>query len=138
MAEKAYIELFIKGIPKAQPRARRSKYGGVYNPSSADDWKTILNLALREVPYRNIFNPVSISLLFFFPRPQRLMRKKDPDGPIRHISKPDADNLEKAVYDVITAVGIWQDDKQVCVSHTEKWYVGKEEFPGCKILIEEL
>ena len=138
MTEKAYIELFVKGVPKAQPRARRSRYGGVYNPDTADDWKTILHMALRDVSIRNIFNPVSLSLFFFFPRPKRLMRKKDPDEPIRHISKPDFDNLEKCVADVITAVGIWQDDKQVCCSHTEKWYVGKGESPGCKILIEEL
>ena len=35
-------------------------------------------------------------------------------------AKPDLDNLEKGVWDALTAVGVWKDDAQVVSSATSK------------------
>jgi hypothetical protein len=36
---KVIYQLFVNGIPKAQPRPRMTSNGHVYNPKSADAWK---------------------------------------------------------------------------------------------------
>ena len=38
------------------------------------------------------------------------------------ISKPDLDNLEKAVMDALTTAGVWCDDAQVVEKHSAKVY----------------
>lgn len=50
-------------------------------------------------------------------------------------SKPDTDNLEKALKDEMTKLRFWKDDAQVCSEVTEKFY---GEYPGIWIRTEEL
>ena len=50
-------------------------------------------------------------------------------------SKPDTDNLQKMLKDVMTDVGFWKDDAQVASEITEKFWADK---PGIYIRIEEL
>ena len=52
------------------------------------------------------------------------------------ITKPDTDNLEKLLKDVMTDLGFWVDDAQVVVEHVEKfWSSGPI---GIQIKIEQL
>ncbi len=44
--------------------------------------------------------------------------------------KPDTDNLQKLLKDVMTAVGFWQDDAQVASEIVEKFWA---EIPGIYI-----
>jgi Holliday junction resolvase RusA-like endonuclease len=53
-----------------------------------------------------------------------------------HTQKPDKDNLEKAVMDALTSIGIWKDDCQVYGGITEKYWTADKS--GAEILIEEL
>ena len=76
------------------------------------------------------------------PRPKRHYRKgkfshvlKD-DSPVFHISKPDCDNLSKAVLDAMTDAGVIKDDSIVVNHIIYKKYATSE--PGVKIQIEEL
>lgn len=127
------IDTFIPGIPKATPRTRsfsRNEKAGVYTPKTADDWKSIIALYIRKYHGLKHSGPVRVELRFYLPRPKRLMRKKDPDGPIWHTSKPDKDNLEKAVLDIMTNCQIWEDDSQVCSSEVNKYYCGKSGRTG--------
>lgn len=50
-------------------------------------------------------------------------------------SKPDTDNLEKALKDCMTKLRFWYDDAQVCREITEKFY---NDIPGIFIQIERL
>jgi Holliday junction resolvase RusA-like endonuclease len=142
------LEFSVRGTPKGQPRtkARAMKTRGgkwiaqVYNPKGSDGWKSGVTLAARQaglppVPWEG---PVSVTIDAYFERPQRLCRAKDPDGPIRCTAKPDRDNIEKAVLDALTAVGLWKDDAQVCDGPVRKWYVAKGCVPGVRIVAELL
>ena len=131
---------FVRGTPKAQPRAKatmRGKHASVYDPGTAEGWK---NCVVRDArPYRPdepIEQPVSLSLVFLMPRPKRLMRKRDPRGVLPHASKPDRDNLEKAVLDALTQDGWFRDDCQVCGGSVEKLYHDKAGVPGCYIMVK--
>lgn len=50
-------------------------------------------------------------------------------------SKPDTDNLQKLLKDVMTHLGYWTDDALVCVEICEKFW---SKVPGIYVNIEEL
>lgn len=128
------ISFFANGLPKGQPRvkawARKTAAGPVarvYDPGTADGWKSIIAAAAQ--PYRPpvpLLGPVILTLGFRFPRPKRLLRRHDPLGEIPHTAKPDADNLAKAVLDVLTQIGFWRDDAVVTTLVVSKTYVRKD------------
>lgn len=59
---------------------------------------------------------------------------KHKDGEYR-ITKPDTDNLQKLLKDVMTDLGYWTDDALVASEIIEKFWA---EVPGIYIKIEEL
>jgi Holliday junction resolvase RusA-like endonuclease len=132
----------VRGIPKAQPRAkavRRGAHAGVYDPGTADSWKARLCIAARpHRPVTPLEGPISVSIDFLMPRPKSLSRKKDPAGEVPHTSKPDRDNLEKAALDALTQDGWWRDDSQVCAGEVRKLYHAKDGVPGARIRIVEV
>lgn len=79
--------------------------------------------------------PVKIGAKFFFPRPKRLLTKSAPTGPIPYTSKPDLDNLIKAVKDAIKNIA-WKDDAQVYgYGDLGKFYVEKDGRPRVELTI---
>lgn len=143
------LELTIPCTPVAQPRARariaKTRKGKafvqMYTPVKADGFKDALILATRahkDFPKEPWTGPVGFTCEIFFERPARLSRKCDPAGAIRHTSKPDFDNVIKAVCDAMTTAGLWKDDAQVCRSVIDKWYVAKGHRAGVWLTIERL
>lgn len=131
------------GEPKGQPRARAFAFNGkarMYDPSTAEGWKACVALAAKAagIPPTPTSSPIRLDATFLFPRPGRLNKKSSPEGRIEHTAKPDRDNLDKAVLDCLTQLGVWQDDKQVCGGEVSKFYVAKGERPGAEIRIEVL
>lgn len=139
-SDSIYFE--VRGIPKAQPRVRafkRGKHAGVYDPGTADSWKSMLVLQARaHRPEAPLEGPVAVSIDFLMPRPKSLMRKSDPDGEIWHTAKPDRDNLEKAALDALGQDGWWRDDAQVCEGSVRKLYHAKSGVPGARVRIFRL
>lgn len=126
------IEVFVAGTPKGQPRPRAFARGGkahVYNPSSAEGWKSEIALALRKWAGTKCAGPVTVSMAFEFARPKSHYLKNGLlklTAPKWHAGKPDADNLEKAVLDACTQIGLWKDDAQVVTLVGHKvWAVGQ-------------
>lgn len=136
------IEFRVDGIPKAQPRmkaTKRGKHAGVYDPGTANGWKAQVVEAARVVrPEMPLSGPIRVDMHFLFPRPKRLLRKKDPAHAIWHTAKPDRDNLEKAVLDCLTADGWFFDDAQVCAGENLKVYAPKGAEPGVIVRVTEL
>lgn len=138
----ASVTIVVDGVPKAQPRVKaciRGSHAATYDPKTANDWKAIVALASRpHRPASPLAGPVLLHIAFYLPRPKRLCRKRDPSGPVWCTSKPDFDNLAKAVADVCTNEGWWRDDSQVVDSRTTKHYHAIGGRPGARITIEEL
>ncbi len=147
------ITFFVTGTPIAQPRVRaciRGKHAGVYDPGTANEWKNNVMSCGTTAAYRPdsatkfeiMTGPVGLTLHFFLPRPKHHSRSNGelkPTAPSWHTSKPDLDNLVKAVKDAITQIGvIWADDSQVCATVTEKIYADEKNKVGVRITIEKL
>jgi Holliday junction resolvase RusA-like endonuclease len=125
--------LFVNGIPKAQPRPRKGRYGNFYNPPSADEWKAEIRAAFLQCRRPPITGPVRLRVDFYLPRPKGM--KDTGEQNIPHVKKPDADNLLKAVMDAMTEAGVWEDDALVFNPDPAKYYAtgGKT---GARIIVE--
>lgn len=136
------------GLPKAQPRPRafaRGKHAGVYDPGTAEHWKfTVREAAKDRWDGQPWLGAVRVDLTFVFPRPRSHFRTgknaqllRD-DAPRRwHTTKPDRDNLEKAVLDALSTLGIWEDDCQVCSGTVRKVWANAASETGCAVMITE-
>ena len=137
---KKTISFFVSGVPKGQPRPRAFARNGkvrVYDPGTAEGWKSAIAIAAEpHRPAQPIEGPIICSIDFALPRPKRLMRKCDPDGPLPHTGKPDRDNLDKAVLDALTTLGFWRDDAQVYIGTIIKQIASKTGRPGAFITID--
>lgn len=132
-------------IPQPRPRARAvtgkgRAFAHVYHaPGPIDGWRRAIRVAAAAAWDGQAFRGGVVAVLAFrFARPQRLLRKKDPAGPILRVSDPDADNLAKPVLDALTETGVWADDGQVGGLVVLKHYVAKGAEPGVSALIVEV
>lgn len=132
----------VRGLPKAQPRARavrRGAHAGVYDPGTAAEWKSLVVAAARpQRPAQPLEGALCVSIDFLLPRPQKLMRKRDPEGELWCTAKPDRDNLEKAVLDALKQDGWFLDDALVCDGRVRKFYHSKSGIPGARVTIERI
>lgn len=142
------ITFRVYGEPKAQPRVRafarkmgNGKFAArVYDPGTAEAWKSQIAEAAKPFIERTITNPVRLKLEFFMPRPKSHFGKKGlkPNAPQFHVSKPDLDNMEKAIKDALTQIHMWQDDCQVIGVTKRKHYAQDNAECGVIITIVEV
>jgi len=141
------FQIFVTGLPVAQPRPRAVSFRGrarMYSPSTSNEWKACVIRDLRQ--YAGTFPagvPLRCDLTFYLPRPRghfgsgKNSDKLKPSAPSRPTGKPDRDNLDKAVCDAITAAGVWADDSQVTDGRIRKRYATLGFGAGCNITITE-
>lgn len=138
-------DLSVVGDPQGQPRPRAFARHGkarVYDPGTAEYWKSQIAAAFPPVVITYTAGAVTVDLAFVFQRPQshyRQYRKTGlglvPSAPRTHVSRPDVDNLAKAVLDCLTTIGVWRDDTQVNSLVVSKRYADPTERSGCRIRI---
>ncbi len=102
-----------------------------YQPEKLKEAKGILRLHLRPFkPKAPLTGPVELRVSWLFPRGKRHRHKE------WRVTKPDTDNLQKMLKDVMTDLGFWVDDAQVAKEHVEK--IWSDEPTGISIEIVEL
>ena len=131
------IRAFVRGNPIAQPRPRitaRGRHGVAYVPRGhaihawraaiREEMERCVSQSEQEFPIRGESLHVMMS---FYLRKPKSNRKTLP------ISRPDLDNLAKAVLDAVNGV-IWGDDSQVTtVVMSKRWH----NNPGLWLEISE-
>lgn len=129
------IECFIPMIPPTvthQEKKVKVVYGKpvFYEPEKLKDARAKLQAHLfPHRPAKPLMGPVFFKAVWKFPAVG-----KHKDGDWRD-TKPDTDNLQKLLKDVMTAVGFWRDDAQVCAEVVGKIW---SDRPGLYLLAEEL
>lgn len=139
------LTLTVPGVPTAQPRQRHrvvtaggrtfaSNYTPTRNPVNA--FKAAIALACQAQYHGQLLEcPVAVSMQFNFPRPQRLLKKSSPFDVIQHASRPDVENVAKAVLDALTGV-LWVNDSQVWSLDCRKFYAARTDSPHTWIQAE--
>lgn len=99
-----------------------------YDRGNADTKEKLTAHLAQHVPDKPYKGPVQVLCKWCFP-----IKGSHRDGE-PYTNKPDADNLCKALYDCMTRLGFWKDDKQIYSSITEKFWA---EVPGIYVRIVE-
>jgi Holliday junction resolvase RusA-like endonuclease len=103
-----------------------------YMPAELAAARSLLAAKLKPfAPATPIEGPIHLGVSWAFTRPKSV--KGD-----WKITKPDTDNLQKMLKDVMTECGFWKDDAQVCSENIEKIYRNADEKHGILILIKSL
>lgn len=105
----------VPGIPTAKSRPRFTRAGHAYTPArTLEAEATILSsyLACPDRPETPWEGPVRVSIEAVFPIPKSWPKWKRERLWYPHTSRPDGDNLVKAVCDSLNGVA-WRDDAQV-------------------------
>lgn len=133
-------------VPRGQPAPRAMAFLGAngkptartFQPKDAAQWKSDLRTYAQDhQPGTPIDEPVRLDILAVLPRPQNRFRKKDPSGLIPCTSKPDADNIRKAVQDALNKVW-WRDDALIVCGQTLKVYAEKDGHPRLVLRVRTL
>ena len=123
------IRFWVNGVPKAQPRPRlNTRTRHVYNPPSADAWKEQVMWHARAARIPKMSGPIQVTLSFALGGKESLNGRP-------HSSKPDSDNLMKAILDSLTTIGAWGDDSQVFDCRVIKRYGNPS---GVLVTLEEV
>ena len=136
------ITIYVPSVPVAQPRPRatvRGNHATVYHAAGpVDAFKASVRMAASsEYDGPPLTGPLCVNIVFVLPRPKRLIWKKRPMPREWHASKPDRDNLDKAVLDALSGL-LWVDDCQVCDGRIQKYIASGDEQPHVSIRITEL
>lgn len=101
-----------------------------YEPEAVADARAKLKAHLASHrPEAPLDGPLELYTAWHFP-----LCGEHHDGEFR-ISKPDTDNLQKLLKDVLTNLGYWVDDARVAREITEKYWA---KVPGIYVRISEL
>lgn len=84
--------------------------------------------------FEPLSGPIIVNVAAIVARPQRLRRKKDPEGLIWRTARPDADNVRKWVLDSLNGLA-FEDDSQVVAGHTFSLYSEKSGISSTVIEI---
>lgn len=100
-----------------------------YKPKNVKTAELILHSALvQKDPERPLEGPVKLTVHWRF-------KSKSHKAGTWRTTRPDTDNLQKALKDILTQRGWWKDDAQVCVEYvTKSW----SNDPGLSIEAEEI
>ena len=131
--------IFIPGEPVAQPRPKVSTRGGfarayVDSKHPIHAYKQAIRLAYVNAGGEVLDGPVHVSVICWFDRPKGHSKKRK-EHPEPKTTKPDSDNLAKAILDGLNGIA-YHDDSQVYSLQIEKWYVGAGVGAGTWIEIE--
>lgn len=100
-----------------------------YEPEEVKAARQKLSVYLgQHAPEQPFYGAVRLTVKWCFPR------GRHKNGTYK-ATKPDTDNLQKMLKDVMTKLRFWQDDAQVASEIVEKFWA---ELPGIYIKIEEL
>lgn len=126
------VRLTIPGIPiaKGRPRFVRAT-GRTFTPEKTARFENLVRLVASETMAecaQAVFDgPVRVEITALFPIAAswpRLKREAAACGTLLHTSRPDAENIAKAVLDACNEI-VWRDDSQVAKLVIEKRYAAE-------------
>ena len=86
---------------------------------------------------RPLTGPLKVDMCFVFPRESSKVWKTKPMFRYWHTSKPDRDNLDKAVMDAMKDIA-WHDDNQAALGEIVKFRCGAGDEPCVIVRVSEL
>lgn len=127
----------VPGDPVAQGRPRPVMIAGkarILDPLKSRSWKAVCGQYALAAGVRPLDGPVVLTVEAVFKRPNSV-RKKDGTKRRPRPSRPDCDNIGKAVADGLSGIA-YADDAQVVEMIVRKWVAAAGEMPHVLVKIQ--
>ena len=92
-----------------------------------------------------ISGPASLLIEVWLPRPRKLTlegtRRGETPPPLQCVPAPvapDADNIDKGLFDALVKAGVLADDRLLVSTSTRKWFVELDGEPGIEVLLSRV
>ena len=129
------IQLKFEIKPMAKQSFRTTRTGNKYLDASVIKYrKAIRNMAIaqmRNQKAERIEGAVNMNIIYAFRRPKSLSKKErneiDGGKTVPKTTKPDIDNLTKAILDALNGI-VWKDDAQVTQINVQKIWSSKDQI----------
>lgn len=128
----------IPGEPIGKGRPRLGRGGRTYTPEKTAQWEKMAAQAIAlQIRERGLDEPLALVVDAYFTRPvkhgkrRRATREPKP-------TKPDADNIAKAVADALEKSGVVVNDSRIAHLVVRKWWVGVGEHPRVDLALSRL
>jgi Holliday junction resolvase RusA-like endonuclease len=141
------LQATIPGEPVAQGRGRAFRLPTgqirVHDPVKSRAWKGVAQVHYQEalraaaLAAPAFLGPVEVHVLAVFTCPKGQYRKREPVARRPKATKPDAENVLKAVQDAGNGL-LWVDDSQVARVTIEKFVGAQEEAPFVRVTVKAL
>lgn len=141
------LRVVVPGEPVAQGRPRAFRLGAgvrMYDPPKSRSWKGMAQVHMREAldaagVTSPLFadGPLELHVLAVFTCPRSHWRKREPLQRQPKASRPDGENIAKAVQDAGTGI-LWLDDAQVARLVVEKIIGAQGEAPRVELTVRTL
>lgn len=126
-------------VPKGRPRiAIRGGFARAYTPAKTRDYESLLagegKVAMRS--RKPLEGALKVEIKAYLPIPKAASKRLRMDmrnNVVKHVKKPDADNLFKVV-DALNGI-CWHDDNQIVDANIQKFY---SDEPRLEVYILEL
>jgi Holliday junction resolvase RusA-like endonuclease len=136
------VEFFVPGQPVGKGRPRIGRVAGharMFTPEKTVSYESTVKLfASRAMAGRALIEgAVRVEMLIACQIPASWSQKKQASaaaGGVLPTTKPDVDNVEKALFDAMNGV-VWKDDVQVVSVVKDKRY---SPLPGVTVTVEEI
>ena len=118
-----HVRFTIPVGPKPKQRPQHGR-GYTYTPKETREYEQLVGIYARMAIKGPLEGAISVKVDFYMPIPKSWTKGKKQLaelGKIRPASKPDLDNLEKALFDGMNGI-VWIDDAQVVEVHKAEWY----------------
>ena len=120
------IHIHVPYKPTPQQRHRHTRNGRAYDPccQMKRDFLQLCMLAKQPPDHAYRKHPIECSLVFTFARPKSHTTPKGvlkKQAPVKHVFKPDTDNLAKFAMDALNGV-YYHDDSQIHCLQVRKQY----------------
>lgn len=138
------LEFHVDGLPAPQGSKRHVGGGRMVESSKkVKPWRQDVVTAARAaidmaVTFETFTGPVRVRVVFYLPRPKSHYRSGanahllKASAPPYVAVKPDVDKLLRSTFDALSTAGVWRDDNQAVIVHTEKVYADR---PGARLEI---
>ena len=132
------IRVTILGTPVPKGRPRFSSRGGfrTYTPKKTKDYEKLIQEQLKNVIPSTIEQNMHLHVEAVFPRPKSMRSKKFSTGLIYKHTRPDIDNVVKAVMDALNL--FIKDDSLIVSLSAQKFYAELDGQPRTTITISVL
>ena len=131
------LEFVVPGQPVAKARPRLSASGHAFTPAKTKKYeRMVAGLAKKQWMMEPMRGALKLQVTCIFRRPKKYQRRKDPADRMWKTTRPDLDNVIKAISDGLDCV--MNDDAQIVWIEASKMYASKLEEPHVIVRLEQV